>query len=219
MPLSRSASASDGITAGSPSAVATQSRIATSAWVLTALLFLVPLLAYWPTTFHDFGLRDDYSNLREAHEEPGVVLKFCASHARPIYGLLLRTTYGLTNSVQNLQWMRFGAALLLGAIAFAMFRSLRSFGWSFYSSLCFALLIALVPSAQVIASWAVGWPYAITALLAIGGFFAAEGALTPGNSVRPHARAVAASRSASWSSAYSFISRARCSTSCRSPRP
>src|SRR5271166_738057 len=171
----------DGITAGSPNA-ATQSRAGTRAWVLSALLFLVPLLAYWPTTFHDFGLRDDYSNLREAHEEPGVVLKFCASHARPIYGLLLRTTYGLTNSVQNLQWMRFGAALLLGAIALAMFRSLRSFGWSFNSSLCFALLIALVPSAQVIASWAVGWPYAITALLAIGGFFAAEGAMTAGNS-------------------------------------
>jgi len=171
----------DGITAGSPGA-ATQSRIGIRAWVLTALLSLVPLLAYWPTTFHDFGLRDDYSNLREAHEEPGVVLKFCASHARPIYGLLLRTTYGLTNSVQNLQWMRFGAALLLGAIALAMFRSLRSFGWSFNSSLCFALLIGLVPSAQVIASWAVGWPYAITALLAIGGFFAAEGALTAGNS-------------------------------------
>ncbi len=164
--------ATDGASVG----VASRSRAGTHAWVLTALLFLVPLLAYWPTTFHDFGLRDDYSNLRESHEEPGVVLRFCASHARPIYGLLLRTTYGLTNSVQNLQWMRFGAALLLGAIALAMFRSLRLFGWSFNASLCFALLIALVPSAQIMASWAVGWPYVVTALLAIGGFFAAEGA-------------------------------------------
>jgi len=176
--------AADGISAGTPSSTVTSSsRAAARGWILTALFFLVPLLTYWPTTFHDFGLRDDYSNLREAHEEPGAVLKFCASHARPIYGLLLRTTYGLTTSVQNLQWMRFAAALLLGAIALAMFRSLRAFGWSFNSSLCFALLIALVPSSQVIASWAVGWPYAITALLAIGGFFAAEGALTAGNSV------------------------------------
>jgi hypothetical protein len=76
-----------------------------------------------------------------------------------------------------------GATLLLGAIAFAMFRALRQYGWTFYSSLCFALLVALVPSAQVIASWAVGWPYAVTALLAIGGFFAAEGGLTPGNTL------------------------------------
>jgi len=172
------------IPADGPSAsVASTSRIGTRTWVLTALFFLVPLLAYWPTTFHDFGLRDDYSNLREAHEEPAAVLKFCASHARPIYGLLLRTTYGLTNSVQNLEWMRFAATLLLGAIGFVLFRSLRSFGWSFSASLFFALIITLVPSAQVMASWAVGWPYVVTALLAIGGFFAAEGGLTPGNTL------------------------------------
>jgi hypothetical protein len=150
------------------------------AWMLTALLFLVPLVTYWPATFHDYGLRDDYSNLREAHEEPGIVVKFCASHARPIYGWLLQATYGQTNSVQNLQWMRFGASLLLGAISLVMFRGLRALGWSFNASLSFAILLALVPSAQVIAGWAVGWPYAATALLAIAGFFTVEGALTVG---------------------------------------
>ena len=66
------------------------------AWVLTAILLLVPLVTYWPATFHDFGLRDDYSNLREAHEEAGKVMQFCASHARPIYGWLLQATYGET---------------------------------------------------------------------------------------------------------------------------
>src|SRR5450432_4800262 len=85
------------------------------AWLLTAALFLVPLVTYWPATFHDYGLRDDYSNLREAHEEVGKVVRFCASHARPIYGWLLQATYGQTTSVQNLQWMRFIATLLLGA--------------------------------------------------------------------------------------------------------
>ncbi|HEX3397680.1 MAG TPA: hypothetical protein VHS76_13330 [Steroidobacteraceae bacterium] len=150
------------------------------AWMLTAVLFLVPLVAYWPATFHDYGLRDDYSNLREAHEEVGKVLQFCASHARPIYGWLLQATYGQTSSVQNLQWLRFIAALLLGAISLVSFRGLRALGWSFNSSLCFAVLLSLVPSAQVIAGWAVGWPYAATALLAIGGFFTVEGALTLG---------------------------------------
>src|SRR6202451_1496153 len=87
------------------------------AWLLTAMLFLVPLVAYWPATFHDYGLRDDYSNLREAHEETGKVLQFCASHARPIYGWLLQSTYGQTSSVQNLEWMRCLASLLLGAIS------------------------------------------------------------------------------------------------------
>src|ERR1700735_2233752 len=77
-----------------PSGAISQPRIAARvrAWLLTAMLFLVPLVAYWPATFHDYGLRDDYSNLREAHEEVGKVLQFCASHARPIYGWLLPGT-------------------------------------------------------------------------------------------------------------------------------
>jgi hypothetical protein len=150
------------------------------AWMLTAVLFLVPLVTYWPATFHDYGLRDDYSNLREAHEEPGTVVKFCASAARPIYGWLLQSTFGQTSSVQNLQWMRFVSSLLLGAISLVMFRGLRSFGWSFNSSLCFAILLALVPSAQIIAGWAIGWPYAAAALLAIAGFFTMEGAMAVG---------------------------------------
>src|ERR1700691_2968454 len=163
-------------------AVERRSVVNTRAWLLTAMLFLVPLVTYWPATFHDFGLRDDYSNLREAHEEPRTVIKFCASHGRPIYGWLLQATYGQTSTVQNLQWMRFAASLLLGAISLVSFRGLRALGWSFSTSLVFAVLLALIPSAQVIAAWAVGWPYAATALLAVGGFFAAEGALTVGMS-------------------------------------
>jgi hypothetical protein len=170
-----------GVPIGTPSAIArprTSTRV--RAWLLTAMLFLVPLLAYWPATFHDYGLRDDYSNLREAHEEVGKVLRFCASHARPIYGWLLQATYGQTSSVQNLQWLRFVAALLLGAISLVSFRGLRAVGWSINTSLVFAILLSLVPSAQVIAGWAIGWPYAATALLAIGGFFTVEGALALG---------------------------------------
>jgi len=71
----------------------TRSVAGARSWLLTAFLFLMPVVAYWPTTFHDFGLRDDYSNLREAHEEPGKILQFCASHARPIYGLLLHRSF------------------------------------------------------------------------------------------------------------------------------
>ena len=173
------------VSAVSPAAVAAPvairtPRVGIHAWLLTVALLLVPIISYWPATFHDYGLRDDYSNLREAHEEPGTVLKFCASHARPIYGLLLQASYGHTASVQDLQWMRLIAALLLGTISLICFRSLRAFGWTFSASICFAVLVGLVPSAQVIAGWAIGWPYAVAALLAIGGFFAAEGAIAAG---------------------------------------
>jgi hypothetical protein len=52
-------------------------------WLVTAFLFFLPVVTYWPATFHEYGLRDDYSNLRESHEELGKVVQFCASHARP----------------------------------------------------------------------------------------------------------------------------------------
>lgn len=146
-------------------------------WVLTAFLFLVPIAAYWPTTFHDFGLRDDYSNLREAHEEPGKVLGFCAADARPIYGLLLQSSYGATASVEGLRWMRLAASLILGAVSLVLFRGLRALGWPFNPSLCIALAIGLLPASQVIAGWAVGWPYAAAALLSLGAFFAADNSL------------------------------------------
>jgi hypothetical protein len=171
-------------------AVERRTALGLRAWLLTAMLFLVPLLTYWPATFHDFGLRDDYSNLRESHEEPGTIVKFCASAARPVYGWLLQATFGQTATVQDLQWLRFVSSLLLGAISLVSFRGLRALGWSFGTSLSFAVLLALIPSAQVIASWAIGWPYAATALLAFGGFFTVEGALTVGMSAGP-GRAVA----------------------------
>ena len=148
----------------------------------------------WPgRTFHDFGpATDGSSNCAAKRTRKGWQrsLQFCASHARPIYGWLLQATYGQTGTVQDLQWMRFGASLLLGALALVSFRGLRALGWSFSTSLCFAVLLALIPSAQVIAGWAVGWPYAATALLAFGGFFTAEGALSVGMSAGP-GRAVA----------------------------
>jgi hypothetical protein len=70
---------------------------------------------------------------------------------------------------------------LLGALSLVSFRGLRSLGWSFNPSLCFAILLALVPSSQVIAGWAIGWPYAVAALLAFGSFLAVDSALYVGS--------------------------------------
>jgi hypothetical protein len=105
-------------------------------------------------------------------------VQFCASHARPIYGWLLQATYGQTTSVHNLQWMRLLAVLLLGSLSLVMYRGLRALGWSSNSSLCVAVLVSLVPASQVIAAWAVGWPYAATTLPAVAAFFTVEGALS-----------------------------------------
>ena len=156
---------------------ARRTAVGVRAWLITAFLFCLPVVAYWPATFHEYGLRDDYSNLRESHEEFGKVVQFCASHARPIYGWLLQATYGQATSVHDLQWMRLLASLLLGSLSLVMYRGLRALGWSSNPSLCVAVLVSLVPASQVIAAWAVGWPYAATTLPALAAFFTVEGAL------------------------------------------
>src|ERR1700728_4418273 len=113
---------------------ARRSAVGARTWLVTAFLFFLPVVTYWPATFHEYGLRDDYSNLRESHEEIDKVVQFCASHARPIYGWLLQATYGQTASVQNLQWMRLIATVLLGAISLVCFKGLRALGWPFSAS-------------------------------------------------------------------------------------
>ena len=51
---------------------------------LISLLLLTPFAVYWQTVFHEFGFRDDYSLLREVHEEPGKVLRLtCLLYTSP----------------------------------------------------------------------------------------------------------------------------------------
>ena len=77
------------------------------------LLLLIPLAVYWQTVFHDYGIRDDYSYLREAGEDPGKLVKVTASHGRPLYGALLETSYSATGQVDELLWMRLANVVLL----------------------------------------------------------------------------------------------------------
>ena len=155
-------------------------RSAVLGLIAATLIFLTPLAAYRPAIFHYYGLRDCYSNLREAHEEPGKLIQFCASHARPIYGWLLEVSLRRIDTIRQLQWIRMLSALLLGAISFASYRLLRRVGWSVGSSLLLALWLGLVPSAQVMAGWAIGWPYSVAVLMALGAFALAEAALAAG---------------------------------------
>ena len=143
--------------------------------IAAALILLTPLLAYWPTIFHYYGLRDSYSNLREAHEEPGKLMRFCASHARPIYGWLLEVSLSRIDTIRELQWMRLLSALLLGAVSLVSYRLLRRIGWSVGFSLLLALWLGLLPSAQVFVGWEIGWPYSVAVLLTLAAFWLVEG--------------------------------------------
>lgn len=144
------------------------------ALLVGAILLLTPLAVYWPAIFHDYGMRDGYSNLREAHEEPGKLVQFCASHARPIYGWLLQTMFRRIDTIRQLEWVRVFSALLLGILSAGCYRTLRRADWTRGSAFVVALWIALTPPAQVIAGWSIGWPYVLAALLAVVAFAGAD---------------------------------------------
>lgn len=150
-------------------------------WAAMGGLLLLPLLAYAGAIFQPYEMRDGYSVLREAHEEPGKIIRFCASHARPLYGWLLEVSYRQISTVLDLQWIRLLATLLLGLTALATFRGLRLLGWSLGTSALVGAWVALTPSAQIIAGWSIGWPYAVAALASLMGFFAVENALLVGH--------------------------------------
>lgn len=138
--------------------------------VVALLLLVLPLATYWNTTFHDFGLRDDYANLREAHEEPGKILQFTASHARPVYGWLLQQSFERIDGITDLEWLRLMGAAGLGLTAVVLFGLLVRVGWGWPAAGFAAAMTVLAPAAQIVAGWATTWPYTLAALLALGGF-------------------------------------------------
>ena len=58
-------------------------------WLVVAALLILPMVVYWPTVTHEYGFRDDYSNLREVRERPGWLMTLTSSSGRPVYGVLL----------------------------------------------------------------------------------------------------------------------------------
>jgi hypothetical protein len=144
------------------------------------ILLLAPLAVYWQTIFHDYGLRDDYSHLREAREEPGKLVKFTASQGRPLYGALLETTFGVTEDVSQLPWLRLTGVCLLTLLGLALWRQMYQSGWTEVEAAAIGLGVILLPAAQITAGWAIGWPYALALLLAVAGFSAIETELERG---------------------------------------
>ena len=138
------------------------------------ILLLTPLLVYWQTVFHDYGMRADYSHLRVATDEPGRLVKLYASQGRPLYGAMLETSYAATGEVSRLEWLRLCSVLLLTLLGLVLWRQLYQSGWNEVQAAGIGLGVLLLPSAQVLASWASGWAQALTLLLAMAGFSAVE---------------------------------------------
>ncbi|MFT3781019.1 MAG: hypothetical protein QM790_03320 [Nibricoccus sp.] len=152
-------------------------RLPLRQWLLivSVTLVLLPVCLYWPTTWTEYGLRDDYGVLREAHQDPGAIIKFCGSHARPIFGWLLRTSFGQLEHIHQLAWARLLGSVCIGLFSASVFTILVRFhGWSVTTAACVSAMVAVVPAAQVVASWSILWPYIVAALLSVGAFVVAE---------------------------------------------
>jgi len=155
----------------------------TRLWIPLAL-FLFPLLVYGQTIFHRFGFRDDYSMTREAVEEPGKLLRVCGAQGRPLYGWLLQLSASHTPDIADFCWLRFGSALCLGLLAALLFAVLRRLQWPSCSAALTAALLALLPSAQLLAGWGICWPHALADALGLAAFALAEGGLAAAGSGR-----------------------------------
>lgn len=139
-------------------------------------LFAVPLAAYWSTIVEEFAFRDDYSNLREAHDEHGKLLNLTTMNGRPFYGSVLETSAAAVPSIEGLELLRLLGVLFIAAAAVVLFAALRSAGWNDLDSFAAALLVTLLPSAQVTASWAISWPTALALFFGAIGFVFTEAA-------------------------------------------
>lgn len=122
-----------------------------------------------------YGFSDDYSTLREAHEEGDVIFQVNASHGRPIYGWLLEYSFGRLDGINSLPWARLASALLIGLLAvltaWALEAQLR---WPKMPACLVGASLTLLPTTQRYIHWAICWPIALAAVLGVTAFIVAE---------------------------------------------
>lgn len=144
-------------------------------------LFAFPVLTYWDTIFAHFGLRDDYSVLREVREEPGKVMAFCASHARPIFGWISEQSLRHLSTIEDLAWARLWAALCAGLVgagtAWVLAKQLH---WRMATAALVGALVVLLPGTQVLVGWAICWGHLVGLIFGIAGFAVVERGLQSG---------------------------------------
>lgn len=143
-------------------------------WLCVAAFLILPLVVYWPTITHEYGFRDDYSNLREVRERPGWLMQLTTSSGRPVYGALLEASLSEIDQVDELAKLRALSALLAGVIGVLLWRSLRRSGWSDMQAAAMGAAVILLPGMQVVVGWAIAWPISAALVAALAGFMLIE---------------------------------------------
>jgi hypothetical protein len=136
---------------------------------------LVPFVVFAPALFLEFGLRDDYSILREAREEPWKLVAFCNAQGRFLYGWLLQASFEPLGGVRQLVIGRLLCVLCIGLIGALVARVLvRRLQWGTTDAVIFGSLLTMLPAPQVISNWAICWPHAFAGVLGVTAFSLAE---------------------------------------------
>jgi hypothetical protein len=143
-------------------------------WLVASLLFLLPLIIYSNTLFARFGFRDDYAILREVHEEPGKVVRHVGTFARPLYGIMLQMFFERVDGIDDLWKGRVASALCVGAVSALLFLALLKLNWPPATSALFGALMAVLPAAQVMVSWAICWPHLVGGLCSFAAFLVVQ---------------------------------------------
>jgi len=144
------------------------------------LLILVPFAVYCPAILREYGMRDDYSHIREAKEEPGKIARVVTAQGRPFYGAMMESSYGWITSVSDLRYLRLISVGFLALLGIILWRHFDTNGWPQWDALALALSIVLLPAAQVSVGWAIGWPWICSLILSVAGFLAVETELAKG---------------------------------------
>jgi hypothetical protein len=151
-------------------------------WLCVAALLILPFVVYWPTITHEYGFRDDYSNLREVRERPGWLTQLTTSTGRPVYGVLLEASLTDVQRVDEFAKLRALSALLAGVVGVLLCWQLRRSGWSEMQAAAMGAAVLLLPGIQVVVGWAIAWPIALALVAALGAFLLVDrGMRTPGS--------------------------------------
>lgn len=146
-----------------------------STWWLALAVLVLPLFLYSDTIGARFGLRDDYSILREADDQPEMVFRVSASQGRPIYGWLLQATFSRMEGFNDLSWSRGLAALAVGLFGAAAALGLhRRLGWPFWLAYPLGAMLTVLPMAQILIGWGSCWPHVLACILAVAAFALTE---------------------------------------------
>jgi len=139
-------------------------------WLVVAALLILSIVVYWPTVTHEYGFRDDYSNLREVRERPGWLMMLTSSSGRPVYGALLEGSLSEIYQITELAKLRALSAVLAGVVGVLLSWQLRRSGWSDMQAAATGAAVLLLPGIQIVVGWAIAWPIALALVAALVGF-------------------------------------------------